>query len=472
MGGGQQQAGVGVAQQPLQRSGAQVPAAAGGPQGQGADLQGGLAGEQLGPGHAAVVGDRVGVGRPGDRGQQGRPGRVQPHPHLPHRLLHARQLGQGLPEALVAPPGQALGDMAEGGLGGAEEDAGERRPRPVRPDQEADRHGEAHGDHALGRDLQLVDGQGIAAGGPHAHRLPVAEHPHAPFGTRHQEADRLPAGLGLDRRRQEQVGGPRPAGEEGLGARQPVAAPRQRGREACLVPPVPARLGLGEAAGQDRALGRDLLEERLHPVPEPLGQQPDPVQVHVDGQGGRRVALGQPALGGDQVKGGRSPAAELGRDGDGRVPGRDQVVEVLVAERVGLVVGGRPGGQGGDEARGQVDELLPGLGGSHGCCMAAPGRGRAADEPHQPSTNASQTRTVPARLPEVPTSTWARPALRVEPEPRCRAVPGQARLDPVRISSLRGPAMLADTSAMGRVAAWSAWGSACSCSSGAGRLGG
>src|SRR3712207_7371749 len=50
VGGGQEQAGVGVAQQPLQRPGAQVAAAAGGAQGQGADLQGGLATEQLGRG--------------------------------------------------------------------------------------------------------------------------------------------------------------------------------------------------------------------------------------------------------------------------------------------------------------------------------------------------------------------------------------------------------------------------------------
>jgi hypothetical protein len=249
-------------------------------------------------------------------------------------------------------------------LGRAQEDAGERRPRPVRPDQEVDRHREPGGDHALGRDLQLVDGQGVAAGGPHAHRLPVAQDPDAPLRPRDQEPDRLPAAVGLDRRRQEQVGGPWPAGEEGLGPRQAVTAARQRGRGGGLVPPVPARLGLGEPAGQDRPLGGDLLEERLHPVPEPLGQEADPVQVHVDRQGGRRVPLGQPALGGDQVEGGRPHAAEVGRDGDSRVAGRHQLVEVLVAERVGLVVAGRPGGPAGDQAGGQVDDLLAGLGGA------------------------------------------------------------------------------------------------------------
>jgi hypothetical protein len=111
------------------------------------------------------------------------------------------------------------------------------------------------------------------------------------------------------------------------------------------------------------------------------------VQVHVHGQGGRRVALGQPALGGDQVERARPHAAELGRDGDGRVPGRDQVVEVLVAERVGLVVAGRPGGQGGGQPRRQVDDLLPRLGGSrwllHGCSWTQT-LGRL---PHQPSMN-------------------------------------------------------------------------------------
>ena len=229
MGRGQEQAGVGVAQQPLQRAGAQVAAAAGGPQGQGADLEGGLAGEQLGPGHAPVVGHRVGVGRPGDGGEQGRPGRVQPHAHLPHRLLHPGQLGQALPEALVAAPGQAVGHMPERRLGRAQEHAGERRPRPVRPDQEVGRHREPGGDHALRRDLQLVDGQGVAAGGPHAHRLPVAKDPDAPLRPRHKEPDRLPAAVGLDRRRQEQVGGPRPAGEERLGPRQTVATPWQGG---------------------------------------------------------------------------------------------------------------------------------------------------------------------------------------------------------------------------------------------------
>jgi hypothetical protein len=366
----QQQAGVGVAQQPLQRAAAQVAAAARGPQREGADLQRRLADEQLGGRHAAVVGHRVGVGRPAHRRVEGRAGGVKPHAHLPHRLLHAGKLRQHLAEALVAPLREPADDMAVGGLGGPQEDAGERRPRPVGAHQEADRDRETTVDHALRRDLQVVDRQDVAAGRPHAHRLPVAEHPNTPLRPRDQEADRLAVAVGLHRGRQEQVGRPRPAGEERLGPCQAPAAAGQRRGGGGLVPPVAARLRLGEATGEDGALADHLLEERLDPVPETLRQQADPVQVHVDRKGGRRRALGEPALGGDQVEGARPHTAEVGRDGDGGVAGGHQVVEVLVGEPVGLVVAGRPPRKGRGEPDRQVDDLLPRLGRSRGLLHA------------------------------------------------------------------------------------------------------
>ena len=204
---------------------------------------------------------------------------------------------------------------------------------------------------ARGRQLDPVEGDGVAARGPHAERVPVVVDRHAGRGRRDLDvAVALAAVLAAEAHGGQQHGRRGRHRAEDLVAVDPpagVGAHRARGRPREVLTGLAHRGGDHDVSRGDRAqraaerpLAAGVALHARHPPAARQVQDDD--QVHVDADRERRVAPGQPARGDHRVvDGAHAESAELLRHRGAEVAGPPQRADAL--ERVAAVAVARRG---------------------------------------------------------------------------------------------------------------------------------